>query len=96
MNVSVVAISYEVVGLDHFSIAQRAVNRMKNAVIKCEESSGYPESLPKYAIGHSLGAKLHAIGIALTWIDEELAGVGFISYNTISLDVHKPLERREL
>ncbi|KAL7479434.1 hypothetical protein ACHAW6_005170 [Cyclotella cf. meneghiniana] len=80
MNASVIAIPYEV-GLDHFSIAQRAVNRMKNAVIQCEDSRGYPESLPKYAIGHSLGAKLHAIGIAATGIGEELSGVGFISYN---------------
>ncbi|KAL3799734.1 hypothetical protein HJC23_010384 [Cyclotella cryptica] len=80
MNASVIAIPYEI-GLDHFSIAQRAVNRMKNAVIQCEDSRGYPESLPKYAIGHSLGAKLHAIGIAATGIGEELAGAGFISYN---------------
>ena len=80
MNASVIAIPYEV-GLDHFGIAQRAVNRMKNAVIQCEDSRGYPASLPKYAIGHSLGAKLHSIGIAATGIGEELSGVGFISYN---------------
>lgn len=80
MNASVLAIPYEV-NLDHFSIAQRAVSRMKNAVIECEDSRGYPAELPKYAIGHSLGAKLHGIGIAATGIGEELAGVGCVSYN---------------
>lgn len=80
INAAVIAIPYEV-GLDHFSIAQKAVNRMKNAVITCEDSRGYSSSLPKYAIGHSLGAKLHSIGIAATGIGEELSGAGFISYN---------------
>ena len=64
-NAAVVAIPYEV-GLDHFSIAQKAVSRMKGAVVECEDSRGYPSSLPKYAIGHSLGCKLHTIGVAAT------------------------------
>eukprot|EP00584_Thalassiosira_punctigera_P007706 CAMPEP_0172529588 /NCGR_PEP_ID=MMETSP1067-20121228/3631_1 /TAXON_ID=265564 ORGANISM="Thalassiosira punctigera, Strain Tpunct2005C2" /NCGR_SAMPLE_ID=MMETSP1067 /ASSEMBLY_ACC=CAM_ASM_000444 /LENGTH=431 /DNA_ID=CAMNT_0013313667 /DNA_START=21 /DNA_END=1316 /DNA_ORIENTATION=- len=80
MNASVLAIPYEV-NLDHLGIAQRAVSRMKNAVIECEDSRGYPPELPKYAIGHSLGAKLHGIGIAATGMGEELSGVGFVSYN---------------
>ena len=80
MNASVIAIPYEV-GLNHFSIAQKAVSRMKKAVIECEDSRGYPASLPKYAVGHSLGGKLHSIGIAACSIGEELAGAGFISYN---------------
>lgn len=79
-NAAVVAIPYEV-GLDHFSIAQRAVSRMKGAVVQCEDSRGYPSSLPKYAIGHSLGCKLHSIGVAATGIGEELAGLGFVSFN---------------
>ncbi|KAL3810280.1 hypothetical protein ACHAXA_008648 [Cyclostephanos tholiformis] len=82
LNASIVAVPY-VVGLDHFDIARRAVKRMKNAVIICEDVNGrgYPSSLPKFAIGHSLGAKLHSIGIAATGIGEELSGVGFVSYN---------------
>jgi hypothetical protein len=80
MNAAIVAIPYEV-GLDHFSIAQQAVKRMKNALIECEDSRGYPAMLPKYAIGHSLGAKLHSIGIAATGIGDELSGVGFVAYN---------------
>ena len=79
-NAAVVAIPYEV-GLDHFGIAQRAVSRMKSAVVECEDSRGYPSSLPKYAIGHSLGCKLHSIGVAATGIGEELAGLGFVSFN---------------
>lgn len=79
-NAAIVAIPYEV-GLDHFGIAQGAVRRMKGAVIECEDSRGYPMSLPKYAIGHSLGAKLHSIGIAATGIGDDLSGVGYVSYN---------------
>jgi hypothetical protein len=79
-NAAVVAIPYEV-GLDHFSIAQKAVSRMKGAVVECEDSRGYPSSLPKYAIGHSLGCKLHTIGVAATGIGEELSGMGFVSFN---------------
>ena len=80
MNAAVVAIPYEV-GLDHFGIAQRSVKRMQNALRECEDSRGYASQLPKYAIGHSLGAKLHSIGIAATGIGDELAGLGFVSYN---------------
>ena len=79
-NAAVAAIPYEV-GLDHFSIAQKAVSRMKGAVVECEDSRGYPSSLPKYAIGHSLGCKLHTIGVAATGIGEELSGMGFVSFN---------------
>jgi hypothetical protein len=79
-NAAVVAIPYEV-GLDHFGIAQKAVSRMKSAVVECEDSRGYSPSLPKYAIGHSLGCKLHSIGVAATGIGEELAGLGFVSFN---------------
>jgi hypothetical protein len=79
-NSAVVAIPYEV-GLDHFGIAQRAVSRMKGALVECEDSRGYPASLPKYAIGHSLGCKLHSIGVAATGISDELSGMGFISFN---------------
>lgn len=80
MNASVVAIPYEV-NLDHYTIAQQCVQRMKGSIIECEDKRGYVESLPKFAIGHSLGAKLHCIGMAATGIGEELAGVGLISYN---------------
>ena len=83
MNASVIAIPYEV-GLDHFSIAQRCVKRMKNSIIECEDTRGYPNQLPKYAVGHSLGAKLHSIGIAATGIGDELAGLGCISYNNFA------------
>lgn len=80
MDASIIAVPYEV-GLDHYDIARRVTSRMKNAVILCEDDRGYPSSLPLYAIGHSLGAKLHSIGIAATGIGNELSGVGFVSYN---------------
>jgi hypothetical protein len=81
LDASIVAVPYEV-GLDHFDIARRAASLMKNTVILCEDGKrGYPSNLPKYAIGHSLGAKLHSIGIAATGIGNELSGIGFVSYN---------------
>jgi len=83
MNASVIAIPYEV-GLDHFSIAQQCVKRMKNSIIECEDTRGYSNQLPKYAVGHSLGSKLHSIGIAATGIGDELAGLGCISYNNFA------------
>ena len=83
MNAAVIAIPYEV-GLDHFSIAQKCVKLMKNSIIECEDTRGYPDQLPKYAVGHSLGAKLHSIGIAATGIGDELAGLGCISYNNFA------------
>jgi len=85
MNGSVIAIPYEV-GLDHFSIAKRAVSRIKKAVIELEDSRGYPPEIRKYVIGHSLGAKLHSIAIAATGIGEELSGLGFVSYNNFGFD----------
>jgi len=51
MNGSVIAIPYEV-GLDHFAIAQRAVSRMKKAVIECEDSRGYPPEIRKCKSGN--------------------------------------------
>jgi hypothetical protein len=47
------------------------------------DSRGYPANIPKYVIGHSLGAKLHTIGIAATGIGggDDLSGLGFVSYN---------------
>ncbi|EJK60853.1 hypothetical protein THAOC_18734 [Thalassiosira oceanica] len=77
---AVVAIPYEV-GLDHFSIAQKGVKLMKSALIECEDVRGYSSSIPKYNVGHSLGGKLHSIGMAATGIGEDIAGCGMISYN---------------
>lgn len=80
MGAAVIAIPYEV-GLDHFSIAQKCVKLMKSALIECEDARGYSSSIPKYNVGHSLGGKLHSIGIAATGIGEDIAGCGMISYN---------------
>jgi len=80
MGAAVVAIPYEV-GLDHFSIAQKGVKLMKSALIECEDVRGYSSSIPKYNVGHSLGGKLHSIGMAATGIGEDIAGCGMISYN---------------
>ena len=80
MGAAVVAIPYEV-GLDHFSIAQKGVKLMKSALIECEDVRGYSSSIPKYNVGHSLGGKLHSIGMAATGVGEDVAGCGMISYN---------------
>ncbi|KAL7471755.1 hypothetical protein ACHAXS_012043 [Conticribra weissflogii] len=80
-NAAIIAIPYEILNLDHFDIAKRAVKKMKRALIQCEDSRGYAENIRKYAIGHSLGGKLHSIGIAATGMGEELEGVGLVSFN---------------
>ncbi|KAL7548961.1 hypothetical protein ACHAWF_012232 [Thalassiosira exigua] len=83
-NAAIVAIPYEA-GTDHSAIALKAVRDMKNALTVLENERGYFPSLPKYAIGHSGGAKMHAIGIATTDIGKILSGVGLMGYNDFSM-----------
>jgi len=80
-NAAIIAIPYEILNLDHFDIAKRAVKKMKRALIQCEDSRGYAGNIRKYAIGHSLGGKLHSVGIAATGMGDELEGIGLVSFN---------------
>lgn len=80
LNAAILAAPYQV-GLDHFSIAKQAGERLRRAVLYCEDDPKrqYPSTLPTYCLGHSLGGKLHTIYIGATGQDYE--GIGFIAYN---------------
>ncbi len=77
---SILTAPYQV-GLDHFTIAKQAGERLRKAVLFCEDDPKrqYPSTLPTYCVGHSLGCKLHTIYMGATGQDYE--GIGFLAYN---------------
>jgi len=73
-------------GLDHFELAKETGELFRRSMIKCEEELQWPiEKLPRYALAHSLGAKLTIINIAATDFGEDLQGIGLVSYNNFGL-----------
>jgi hypothetical protein len=56
LNASILTAPYQV-GLDHFNIAKQAGERLRKAVLFCEDDPKrlYPSTLPTYCLGHSLG-----------------------------------------
>mmetsp|Transcript_1139 Transcript_1139/g.1522 ORF Transcript_1139/g.1522 Transcript_1139/m.1522 type:complete len:458 (+) Transcript_1139:86-1459(+) len=82
-NAAVIAVPYEV-GLDHFELAKVTGEKIRKALIHCEDTRSYSSNMPKFMLGHSLGAKLQTITLSATndaVSAEELAGVGFMSFN---------------
>jgi len=82
-NAAVIAVPYEV-GLDHFELAKVTGEKIRKALIHCEDIRSYSSNMPKFMLGHSLGAKLQTITLSATndaVSAEELAGVGFMSFN---------------
>ena len=80
LNAAIVAAPYQI-GLDHFEIAKKTGELLRMAVISLEDERSYADSTPKFAIAHSLGAKLQTISLAATGIGEDLQGIGFMSFN---------------
>lgn len=80
LNASILAAPYTV-GLDHFELAKQTGDRLRRAIIYCQDDPKrqYPDSLPTFALSHSLGCKLQTIYVAAT--AQEYRGIGFISYN---------------
>mmetsp|Transcript_26903 Transcript_26903/g.39338 ORF Transcript_26903/g.39338 Transcript_26903/m.39338 type:complete len:383 (-) Transcript_26903:84-1232(-) len=82
-NAVVIAVPCEV-GLDHFELAKVTGEKIRKALINCEDTRSYSSTMPKFMLGHSLGAKLQTITLSATndaVSAEELAGVGFMSFN---------------
>jgi len=82
-NAAVIAVPYEV-GLDHFELAKVTGEKIRKALIHCEDTRSYSSNMPKFMLSHSLGAKLQSITLSATndaVSAEELAGVGFMSFN---------------
>ena len=83
LNAAVITAPYNV-GLDHFALAKETGDLARRAMIYCQDNVQfqYPESLPVYAVTHSLGGKLACIYTAAT--AQKWDGMGFISFNNFS------------
>eukprot|EP00545_Synedropsis_sp_CCMP1620_P002527 CAMPEP_0119028084 /NCGR_PEP_ID=MMETSP1176-20130426/38298_1 /TAXON_ID=265551 /ORGANISM="Synedropsis recta cf, Strain CCMP1620" /LENGTH=428 /DNA_ID=CAMNT_0006984143 /DNA_START=38 /DNA_END=1324 /DNA_ORIENTATION=- len=78
LNAAVVAAPYTV-GLDHFTIAKKAGEKLRKGILKCNDEKQYSSTLPTYCLGHSLGCKLSTIYMAAT--SQDYDGIGYIAYN---------------
>jgi len=83
LNAVCIAAPYQV-GLDHFGLAKQAGERIRRALVYCEDDPSrlYPPSLPTYCLAHSLGCKLQTIYLAAT--GQQFEGIGFMSFNNFS------------
>lgn len=83
LNAVCIAAPYSV-GLDHFGLAKQTGERIRRALVYCEDdpSRQYPPNLPTYCLAHSLGCKLQTIYLAAT--GQQFDGVGLMSFNNFS------------
>jgi hypothetical protein len=85
-NAAVLAIPYNV-GLDHLEIAKHSEKMFSKAMEHIEtkykpEWKNALEVIPQYALGHSLGCKLHTLRMAaVPQSSVGLTGVGFMAFN---------------
>eukprot|EP00526_Cylindrotheca_closterium_P012217 CAMPEP_0113641282 /NCGR_PEP_ID=MMETSP0017_2-20120614/21670_1 /TAXON_ID=2856 /ORGANISM="Cylindrotheca closterium" /LENGTH=463 /DNA_ID=CAMNT_0000552613 /DNA_START=160 /DNA_END=1551 /DNA_ORIENTATION=+ /assembly_acc=CAM_ASM_000147 len=84
LNAVCISAPYQVSGLDHFGIAKDTGDRMRRALVLCQDDPArqYPANLPTYALSHSLGGKLQTIYLGATGQDYD--GIGLISFNNFS------------
>jgi hypothetical protein len=83
LNAVCITAPYQV-GLDHFSLAKQTGERLRRALILCQDDPArqYPPDMPTYALTHSLGGKLQTIYVGAT--GQEFDGIGLISFNNFS------------
>ena len=83
LNAAVIAAPYQI-GLDHFGIAKQTGERLRRALLYCEDdpSRQYPTTIPTYSLAHSLGCKLQTIYMGAT--GQDFDGVGFMAFNNFS------------
>ncbi len=83
LNAVCIAAPYQV-GLDHFSLAKQTGERIRRALVYCEDdpSRQYPPNLPTYCLAHSLGCKLQTIYVGAT--GQQFDGMGFMAFNNFS------------
>jgi hypothetical protein len=80
LNAAVITAPYQV-GLDHFALSKQSGERIRKAIVHCQDDPArqYSENLPIYSLSHSLGSKLQTIYVAATQQDYD--GLGFMAYN---------------
>lgn len=83
LNAVCIAAPYQV-GLDHFGLAKQTGERIRRALVYCEDdpSRQYPPNLPTYCLAHSLGCKLQTIYVSAT--GQQFEGMGFMAFNNFS------------
>jgi hypothetical protein len=83
LNAVCIAAPYQV-GLDHFALAKQTGERLRRALLYCEDDASrqYPKNIPTYSLSHSLGCKLQTIYMGAT--GQEFDGIGFMSFNNFS------------
>jgi hypothetical protein len=83
LNAVCIAAPYQV-GLDHFSLAKQTGERLRRALVLCQDDPArqYPPNMPTYALTHSLGGKLQTIYVGAT--GQEFDGIGLMSFNNFS------------
>ncbi len=87
LNAAILTAPYQT-GLDHYELSKETGVLLHRALAQCREKEPerYTVSTPKFLLGHSLGSKLWTISTAAMSDcsmcgDDELAGVGLISFN---------------
>ena len=81
LNAAVLTAPYEV-GLDHFELAKTTGDHTRRAIVQCQDTLGYSDTIPVYVLSHSLGSKLSCIYLAAT--QQSVDGVGLIASNNYS------------
>lgn len=86
-NAAVLAAPYQV-SLDHFDLARRTRLLLEKSLLQCDDDFGWDAaSLHKYALGHSLGAKLQLVSAAASSpaLPCDARGLGLVAYNNFGL-----------
>jgi Protein of unknown function (DUF1350) len=80
LNAVVITPPYQV-GLDHFTLAKETGDKMRRAIIQCQDDSSrmFSPTIPVYSLSHSLGSKLSAIYVSATGLQYD--GMGFMAFN---------------
>lgn len=81
LNAAVITTPYQV-GLDHLELAKTTGDRLRRAIVYCEDKYGFSDQVPVFSLSHSLGAKLTCIYFAAT--EQSVDGVGYIAFNNYS------------
>jgi Protein of unknown function (DUF1350) len=80
LNAAIITPPYQV-GLDHFTLAKETGDKIRRAIIQCQDDTTrmYSSTIPVYSLSHSLGSKLAAIYVAATGLQYD--GIGFMAFN---------------
>uniref|UniRef100_A0A7S1IFQ1 Uncharacterized protein n=1 Tax=Eutreptiella gymnastica TaxID=73025 RepID=A0A7S1IFQ1_9EUGL len=82
VGVAVIATPFDV-GLDHKQLATTAVGSFRSTLSACQDRYGWSGALPVFALGHSLGSKLHVINHCQS--AQQFTRIGLMAFNNYGL-----------